>query len=349
MPRVTITFTLIAIMSFTSLLLSHSGNAVNNFETVTSAPVKVKLLIAAQFEIGAYTGDKAGELQYWYEHYWKQAKALPVRGAENPVFCNADGICGVELGMGKVRSSSSMTAILLDSRFDFSQTYFVITGVGGTPPRAGTIAAVFWADWLIDYDLGHRWAPNESASNTPVFSPRKGYEDVRQIKLNADLTAWAYHLSKNVPLADSASAIEYRLRYTDQQALRKPFVGVGAHLAADTFFHGPGLSEEAQYIVDLYDAGTYVITEMEGVAVAYVIRKILATERIMSIRSAVNFDQGSAGETTLEHLDPEPGNTPGGFDVGLQNNHRAGSIVVDYIVKNWSKWEAGIPKFEPQL
>jgi len=68
----------------------------------------------------------------------------------------------------------------------------------------------------------------------------------------------------------------------------------------------------------------------------------------LSLRTAVNFDQGSAGETTLEHLDPEPGNTPGGFDVGLQNNHRAGSIVVDYIIKNWSQWKAGIPTFGHQ-
>jgi len=348
MPRVLTTFALIVIASFTSALLAQTGGAPGNFETVTTDPVKVKLLIAAQFEIGANTGDIAGELQYWYEHYWMDAMPVSVRGAENPVFCNTDGVCGVELGMGKVRSSSSMTAILLDSRFDFSSTYFVITGVGGTPPRAGTIAAVFWADWLIDYDLGHRWAPDEGEPGAAAFSPRKGYESVRQIKLNTDLTAWAYHLSKDIPLQDSVSAIAYRKRYTEKQALRTPFVGVGAHLAADTFFHGPGLSAEAQYITDLYGAGTYVITEMEGIAVAYVIRKILASDRILSIRSAVNFDQGSADETTLEHLDPEPGNTPGGFDAGLQNNHRAGSAVVDHIVNNWSKWKQGIPTFGHQ-
>ncbi len=309
-------------------------------------PVKVKILIAAQFEIGAYSGDRAGELQYWYERYLKGAPATEIPGAENPLFCSEIGICGVELGMGKVRSSSSMTAILLDTRFDFSQTYFVITGVGGTPPGAGTIAAVFWADWLIDYDLGHRWAPDEGAQGAPAFSPRKGYESIRQIKLNPNLVAWAYHLSKGIPLKDSASAKTYRNRYQQVQARRTPFVGVGAHLAADTFFHGPGLSAEAQYITDLYGAGTYVITEMEGVAVAYVIRKILASDRILSLRSAVNFDQGSAGETTLAHLDPEPGNTPGGFDVGLQNNVAVGSTVVDYIVSHWLQWQKQIPEFD---
>ena len=133
------------------------------------------------------------------------------------------------------------------------------------------------------------------------------------------------------------------------QARRTPFVGVGAHLAADTFFHGPGLSAEAQHITDLYGAGTYVITEMEGVAVAYVIRKILSSDRILSLRSAVNFDQDSAGESTLEHLDPEPGNTPGGFDVGLQNNVTAGSVVVDFIISHWQQWQNQIPAFDEKL
>ena len=54
-----------------------------------------------------------------------------VRGAENPVYCNREGVCGAVLGMGKVRSSSSMTAILLDPRFDFLDAYFIISGVGG--------------------------------------------------------------------------------------------------------------------------------------------------------------------------------------------------------------------------
>ncbi|MEJ8839340.1 hypothetical protein [Ramlibacter sp. AN1133] len=35
----------------------------------------------------------------------------------------------------------------------------VISGVAGTLPARGTIGEVVWATWLVDYDLGHRWAP----------------------------------------------------------------------------------------------------------------------------------------------------------------------------------------------
>jgi purine nucleoside permease len=228
-----------------------------------------------------------------------------------------------------------MTAILLSPQFDFSEAYFLIVGVGGTPPDSGTIAAVFWADWLVDYDLGHRWAMEDGLPNTHAFSPRKGYEDVRTIKLNQQLVNQAINLTKNIILKDSNSAKTYRQRYASASARRAPFVGVGTHVAGDTFFHGPGLSKEAQYICELYGTSPYVITEMEGVAVAYVIRKILDINRVMSLRTAVNFDQGSASESTLQHLDPEPGNTPGGFDVGLQNNFAVGSTWVDHMVANW--------------
>ena len=85
-----------------------------------ATPVKVKVFVAAMFEIGQNTGDRAGEFQHWYERYWKGAKPMAVPGALQPVYCNTDGVCGAVLGMGKVNSSSSMQAILLNPQFDFS-------------------------------------------------------------------------------------------------------------------------------------------------------------------------------------------------------------------------------------
>ena len=309
---------------------------------------EVKVFIGAQFEIGENTGDRAGEFQRWYERYWADAIPIEVRGADNPVYCNKDGVCSAVLGMGKVRSSSSMTAILLDPRFDLSDAYFIISGVGGTPPRVGTIAAVFWADWLVDYDLGNGWAPEEGEPGASAFKPRRGYEEVRLLKLNTDLVQWAYHLTKDVPLKDSEDAKAYGMRYPDAAARRAPFVGMGTHMCGDTFVHGPGLSKEAQYICDLYGASTYVITEMEGAAVAYVIKGILSLDRVMSMRTAVNFNQGNANETTLQHLDPEPGNTPGGFGVGVENNCNVGAVMVDHIVANWKQWKQSIPRLKKQ-
>ncbi|GAB2582022.1 hypothetical protein GCM10027034_12030 [Ramlibacter solisilvae] len=306
-------------------------------------PVPVKVFVGAMFEIGQNTGDRAGEFQHWYERYWRNATPMPVKGALSPVYCNTDGVCGAVLGMGKVNSSSSMQAILLDPRFDFSRAYYVISGVAGTPPSRGTIGAVSWATWLVDYDLGHRWAPEENTAGAPTFMPRKGYEEYRRFRLNPDLVAWAMKLSADTPLKDSDSARTYRLRYPDTVARGAPFVGTGTHMTGDTFFHGPGMSRQAQYIAKLYGADDYVITEMEAAAITLVIKRTHGTDRVMSLRGMVNFDQGNPQETTLQHLDPAPGQTAGGFAETVENIAAVGTRVVDYIVVNWAQWQGGVP------
>ncbi len=309
-------------------------------------PIEVHAFVASMFEIGELTGDRAGEFQYWYENHFDGADPIQVTGAKSPVFCNDEGICGSVLGMGKVASSSSMMAILLDPRFDFSNAYFLLTGVAGTPPSRGTIGMVSWASDLIDYDLGHRWAEGEVPQGDPLFMPRKGYESIRHYTLNPALVDAAMAASKNVELADSEEAQSYRMRYPDAVAQGAPFVGSGTHMTGDTFFHGPGLSDEAQYMANLYEADDYVITEMEAAAIAQVIDRLHGTERVLSLRGAVNFDQGHPEETTLEHLDPAPGETAGGFDETLVNIERVGSALIGEINGNWESWKDGVPAGE---
>lgn len=310
--------------------------------------IKVKVFIAAMFEIGANAGDKAGEFQYWYQRYFTDSVAMSVKGALNPVYCNKEGICGAVLGMGKVASSASMQAILLAEQFDLSQSYFVISGVGGTPPSQGTIGDVNWASWLVDYDLGHRWKPQEGIQGQPTFMPRKGYDSIRRFQLNPLLVKWAMQLSQSVQLKDSPAAQQYRNRYPQAAARRLPKVTSGTHMTGDTFFHGPGLSQEAQYIASLYQADDYMITEMEAAAVAQVLTRTVGLKRMLSLRGAVNFDQGHPNETTLQHLDPAPGETAGGFAETVENIVIVGSPLVDHIVKHWDVWQTGIPALNPQ-
>jgi purine nucleoside permease len=133
------------------------------------------------------------------------------------------------------------------------------------------------------------------------------------------------------------------MRYPNQKARRSPKITFGTHIAGDTFFHGPGLSAQAQYIAKLYQADDYMITEMEGVAIAQVLDRTLGLSRVMSLRGAVNFDQGHPNETTLAHLDPAPGETAGGFAETVENIVLVGAPLVDHIVKNWSTWKNGVP------
>jgi purine nucleoside permease len=306
-------------------------------------PIKVKVFIGTMFEIGQNSGDKAGEFQHWYQRYFSQSKSITVKGALTPVYCNDDGVCGSVLGMGKVASSASVQAIILSPQFDMSQAYFILSGVAGTPPSRGTIGDVNWASWLVDYDLGHRWAPEEGKKDAPVFMPRKGYEKIRVFHLNPALTAWAMKITGHTALKDSDSAKAYRTRYPQEAARRAPAVTSGTHMTGDTFFHGPGLSAEAQYIAKLYGADDYMMTEMEAASIAQVIQRSYGDSRIMSLRGAVNFDQGNPNETTLQHLDPAPGQTAGGFAETVDNITAVGATMVDYIVAHWEQWQNGVP------
>ncbi|MDR1529873.1 MAG: purine nucleoside permease [Burkholderiales bacterium] len=313
-------------------------------------PVKIKVFIATMFDdnpSGA-DGETSGEFYHWHDRYWKKdhTQILTVRGAAHPVFCNADGVCGAVLGVGKVRASSSMQAILLDPRFDFSEAYFIISGVAGAPPSRATIGSVVWGSWLVDFDLGMRWHPRESPNEEMFFSPREGDEDMRVFRLNPDLVAWAMALSAETPLLDSAFAQSFRARYPQKVARSAPFVGVGTHMSGDCFFHGPGLSEQAQEIAKLYGADDYMITEMEGTAIAHVIRQLHGIDRLLSLRVVVNFDQGTPDETTLYHLKHALEQVAGDFAESVKNKYRVGSRVVDHIVNHWQLWHKGVPSLE---
>jgi purine nucleoside permease len=250
--------------------------------------------------------------------------------------------------MGKVASSSSVQAIILNPQFDMSEAYSIVSGVAGTPPARGTIADVSWATWLVDYDLGHRWAPEEGEPGAATFMPRKGYEKVRLFQLNPDLVGWAMQLTGSMTLKDSESARSYRMRYPQEAARRAPAVKTGTHMTGDTFFHGPGMSAQAQYIAKLYGADDYLITEMEAAGIAQVVQRTLGHQRLMSLRGAVNFDQGNPNETTLQHLDPAPGQTAGGFAETVDNIAAVGSRMVDHIVSHWPEWKNGVPPLPRQ-
>ena len=177
--------------------------------------------------------------------------------------------------------------------------------------------------------------------------PRTGYESSRVYHLNPNLVSWAIRLSADTPLRDSDAAKAYRDRDPRQAAREASHIATGTHMTGDTFFHGPGMSAQAQYIAKLYGADDYVITEMEGSAITQVIARQYGTDRVMAPRGAVNFDQGNPNETTLQHLDPAPGQTADGFAETVENIERAASRVVDRtvdrIVADWPHWSDGVP------
>lgn len=104
----------------------------------------------------------------------------------------------------------------------------------------------------MDYDLGHRMSPEEGTpfqplECNPATDPNckltcpeaaKGCKEYtpRAFKLNEDFVAWAYYLSKDVELADSEAAQNYRALYTEEAARSDPFVDIGTMCAETATF-----------------------------------------------------------------------------------------------------------------
>lgn len=350
----------IGVLALTVILGSIS------FIGMAEEPIEVKVLLFSMFEIGDYRGDFPGEFQYWVEGFDLDQHQVSVKGAYAPLLYNDEGVFGTVVGIGKTETAASVTAVLLDPRFDFSHAYFITTGCSGTPPSVGTLGAVFWADWVVDYDLGHRMSPEEGTTFqprgcNPVTNPNcRLHQDQEKVerkaasapeeykeynaeafKINEEFLSWAYQLSKDVKLVDSEAAQDYRAYYSEEAAQRAPFVGVGTTMCGDCYFHGSGLSAEAQYVCDLYEAGIYSTTEMEDFATATVLERFGYLDRYLSERAVVNFDQPYPGQTTQESLD----GSSGAFKIGMENAWLAGVPVVNYIVDNWEVWHEGVPEF----
>ncbi|MCL2009834.1 MAG: purine nucleoside permease [Synergistaceae bacterium] len=305
-------------------------------------PIPVKALVLAMFEIGENFGDTAGEFQHWYVEYFVDADSYDVQGAYSPLFVNKDGVAGTVTGMGKARSAATLMAILKDPRFDFSKTYFVVSGCSGVSPERGTLGDVFICDWVVDYDLGHSWKESDAEDKSRLFMLNDGFADNGSIQLNGDLAKWALSIVKGIGLEDSPGAVEYRKLYSEEAANSKPSVRTGTSMTGDNYWHGKGSSMQAFAICEAYGAPPYGVTQMEDNAFAIVLRSMGYLDRYLVVRDVVNFDQPHPGQTVIESLNA----TSDGFAIGMINGHRVGSAIVRHILANWPEWESGVPELK---
>ena len=94
--------------------------------------IPVKVLILPKFEEGEITGDAPGEGQYYYDEYCKGGEEYDIRAGygDGKVYYK-DGVALCLAGQGKVCATLTLTSLMTDDRFDFSDAYIVATGCAG--------------------------------------------------------------------------------------------------------------------------------------------------------------------------------------------------------------------------
>jgi purine nucleoside permease len=282
------------------------------------------------------------------------------------------GVLGLLTGVGTARAAASVMALGLDPRFDLTHAYFLVAGIGGIDPAAGSLASAVWNDWIVDGDLAYEIDAREIPHATPAeralwttgYVPlRKSVpyqqpldpESIEVYRLNPALVDWAFALTKSIPIPDSPELKALRFQFDGDAAHRPPSVLKGANLSASTFWHGKLLNQWARDWVHYLTAGqgTYAIAGMEDTgtlqSLSFLARaNKVDLDRVLVLRTASNFDVPRAGLTAAQSLAETKIGHYSAYLPSLDTAYRIGHVVVDSIVENWAVDRERLPQIVPQ-
>ena len=344
-----------------------------------------KVVILGYFETSKAYGekgywgeaDKPGELHHWIEGFGLRRR-LPVKGAFNDVWANADGsIIAMKIGPNSLHPAVNVTALGLDDNFDLSRSYWLINGIAGTSPNTGTIGDVIWTDFVVNGDVAHEIDAREipadwpegyfpAGKTKPYPEPRVATgseEDVRTwagpfrtnrartvIMLNASLTRWAYHLTASMDLPDSSDMKKVRSEYDRPEARAAPAVAIGSTISAETFWLGTRLDSWARHWVSYMTdgRGRFRSTETNDAGAMVAVSALAKAgrvdpNRVLLLRAASNFDMPPKDVPASEQLVREGPQSFAGYLPALDGLYRTGSVVVKEIIRGWSIYSTTPP------
>jgi purine nucleoside permease len=324
-------------------------------------PIRIKVVVVTMFERGEDTGDVPGEFQFWVEREHLD-RIIPLPSGYRHLRLNKDGVLGTVTGVGTAKAAASIMALGLDPRFDLSKAYWIVAGIGGGDPADVSVGAAVWADHVVDGDLAFEIDARQIPPNWPTgYVPlRKGtpYEQPainvygESYTLNPQLVGWAFHLTQDLPLADSDSLRKSRARFTGfPNALKPPFVARGDTLSASTFWHGSKMDEWANAWTSYYTGGkgNYMIAAMEDSGTLQALTFLSQTgrvdlQRVLVLRTVSNYDREPPGVPAADSLQEMVSGNYSAYMPALEAAQIVGDKVVRDIVKNWAERESTIPR-----
>ena len=331
---------------------------------VRAEPFKPRVVVITMFEPGADTGDAPGEFQFWVEREHLDT-VIPLPAAFHNVRSNADGtIMGLVTGGGNTNAAATIMALGLDPRFDLRQTYFLVAGIAGVDPADASIGSAVWADYVVDGDLAHeidaREMPADWSTGYVPLGKRKPYElpllerdyaSGQFYALDSGLVRWAFELTRDTPLVDNEQMKKRRETYVGfPNAMRPPFVTIGANLAASTYWHGRLLNRWANDWVSYYTSGraNYVTTAMEDTGTLKSLTNLgragkVDAKRVLVLRTASNYDMQWPGGTAADSMNGESLGLYSAYLPSLEAAYRVGSRVVHALVADWEHCATALP------
>jgi purine nucleoside permease len=336
--------------SFVCLLLI----AIAAIAAAKRRPIPVTVVVVAMFEVGEDTGDKPGELQYWVERDHLD-RIFPLPAGKHAVRMNNSGEMAVLTGQGTANAAATIMAVGLDPRFDLSHAYWIIAGIAGASPDRASLGSAVWARWVVDGDLGYEIDPREMPSDwttgyvplrkTRPFEKPAAPLDGQVYALNPGLTEWAFHLTGEIPLADSDQLKEIRRQFDGATAQRPPFVTTGDEISSSTYWHGKLFDDWATQWVNYFTdgQGQFVTTAMEDTGTLQSLKNLANAgrvdwQRIMVLRTVSNFDRQPRGMSAAESLAHQRIGTYSAYLPSLEAAYTVGHVVVNELLTHWPKY-----------
>lgn len=262
----------------------------------------IRVLLLPKFETGAMTGDFPGEAQHLYEDWCIGGQEYEIRGGfpSHKLYVR-DGVALYVTGMGKVNAALSLQAVLLDSRFDFSDCYVISVGCAGSAWGRTVMGDVVVVTAALDYDLGHHADIRELPENTEVtWFHDPAFDSSACRFLNRNLTDRVYDLLKDTQPKTTAQTRTFMAHAFGcaPWAIREPQVIRGTTISGDNYWKGESGRRNAEEMVRVYGCpDPFALAEMEDVALAVALDRLGMLDRYIVIRSSVNMDCFMNGQT----------------------------------------------------
>jgi purine nucleoside permease len=327
-----------------------------------ASPIPIKVVVVTMYQRGEDTGGPPGEFQLWVQREHLD-RIIPLGAGYHHVRLNKDGVLGMLTGVGTAKAAASVMALGLDPRFDVSKAYWIVAGIGGGDPADVSLGSAVWAEHVIDGDLAYEIDAREIPAGwptgyiplrktTPYEQPVRSELEGEMYALNLPLVNWAFHLTQNVPLADSADIRASRSRFTGfPNAQKPPFVAEGDTMSGSTFWHGAKLDEWANTWTRYYTAGkgNYMIAGMEDTGTLQSLTFLdhahrADLRRVLVLRTVSNYDRQAPGASPAEDLKDLSTGRYSAYIPALEAAERVGDKVVRDIVEHWDERASTIPQ-----
>jgi purine nucleoside permease len=325
-------------------------------------PIEIRMVVVTAFEVGAVTGDTAGELQNWAEAIPTE---LPLVGGDHPLRYDVKRrVLVLNTGIGTNRAATATMALGSDPRFDLTHAYWMIAAIAGVNPNTGSVGSAAWIGDLVDTDYGYAIDPREAPadwtagifardSKRPYGEPR-GETKYNLYPLNKGLRDWAYALTADMALPDSPVLANIRAGYPKFVAAQcAPVVVAGDEATGQTFWHGKLMNDHTERWVAYWTGrqGSFVMTGMEDTGVAHALRVLQGqskadASRLLVLRTASNYTVQPEGSDAASSLSAEAMGLSA-LKPSVDAAYNVGSRVVDEITGNWPRYRALVPTGAP--